>query len=881
MTSQSSPETIYLNNYAPSNYLIDKVELRFELGEDKSLCHSLLALRKNPLAQGRSLRLDGHSFQMLSIVLDGVALSSTQYQVDEAGLEFDALPDTCVLEITTELEPESNTALEGLYKSSGNFCTQCEAEGFRRITYFLDRPDVLSRYRVEIIADKTKYPVLLSNGNPVSSKDLADGKHVAIWEDPHPKPCYLFALVAGDLACISDHYKTAEGRDVALNIYTEAHNIERCDHAMVSLKHSMQWDEDVYGLSYDLDVFNIVAVDDFNMGAMENKGLNVFNSKYVLADQETATDADFQNIEAIIAHEYFHNWSGNRVTCRDWFQLSLKEGLTVFRDQEFSADRNSRAVKRIEDVRLLRARQFPEDAGPMAHPVRPESYIEINNFYTVTIYEKGAELIRMMHTLLGPEKYRAGLDLYFERHDGQAVTCEDFVKALEDASGVDLKQFRRWYSQYGTPSLFVSSHYDQTSQQLRLTFEQKLTKTTAQPDPQPMHIPVQLGLLRHDGSPQTLNLSDQSVSNVTQCVLDIKESQQTFIFDGVDQPVMPSLLRGFSAPVRLSYDYSDSDLGFLIRHDSDSYNRWEASQQLISRVVRRNAEALRNDEKLDFPETLMDGMRELLVDQSQDPALRAEALDIPSEESVAEGEEIIQIDSLSDARQWMVEQCGQTFEQELLSCYDAQKVTDFAVDASAIGARRLKNLCLSWLVASNPERHAALATEQFENANNMTDSLAALRCLVDTKLAARDTALADFYARWKDEKLVMDKWFTLQAASQRDDVLSSVKALHEHALFTIENPNRVRSVAGAFCGLNSVHFHAADGSGYRYLADFLLQYDSVNPQVAARLCTALSRWARFDKSRQEHTKDALRQILGKEGLSRDTYEIASKALGTD
>ncbi|MGB0867887.1 MAG: aminopeptidase N, partial [Granulosicoccaceae bacterium] len=568
MSQHSSAETIYLKDYAPSNYLIDRVELRFELGEEKSFCHSLLALRKNPAAGGSTLRLDGHSFKLLSIALDGVAMSESAYRRDDASLEIDVLPEACVLEISTELEPQSNTALEGLYKSSGNFCTQCEAEGFRRITYFLDRPDVLSRYRVEITADKTRYPVLLSNGNPAGMRDLADGKHTAVWEDPHPKPSYLFALVAGDLACVSDRFKTREGRDVALNIYTEAHNAHRCDHAMASLKHSMTWDEKVYGLCYDLDVFNIVAVDDFNMGAMENKGLNIFNSKYVLADQQTATDADFQNIESVIAHEYFHNWSGNRVTCRDWFQLSLKEGLTVFRDQEFSADRNSRAVKRIEDVRLLRARQFPEDAGPMAHPVRPESYIEINNFYTVTIYEKGAELIRMMHTLLGADKYRAGLDLYFERHDGQAVTCEDFVKALEDASGVDLEQFRLWYSQLGTPSLFVSSHYDQAAQQLRLNFEQKLSSTSEQTNPQAMHIPVKLGLLRHDGSVQRMTIADQSLVEAEEAVLDVKQSQQSFVFEGVDQPAMPSLLRGFSAPVRLSYDYSDSDLGFLISHDS-------------------------------------------------------------------------------------------------------------------------------------------------------------------------------------------------------------------------------------------------------------------------------------------------------------------------
>jgi len=883
MSSQNNPETIYLKDYSPANFLIDRVELRFELGEDKSLCHSLLALRKNPQSsdKSKSIRLDGHSFKMLAIALDGKPLNSTQYTADETGLDLTQLPDACVLEITTELLPQHNTALEGLYRSSGNFCTQCEAEGFRRITYFLDRPDVLSRYRVMITADKSRYPVLLSNGNLLSSRDGDNGTHTVTWEDPHPKPCYLFALVAGNLASVTDRYNTVEGREVVLNIYTEQHNISRCTHAMASLKHSMKWDEDVYGLSYDLDVFNIVAVDDFNMGAMENKGLNIFNSKYVLADQQTATDSDFQNIEAIIAHEYFHNWSGNRVTCRDWFQLSLKEGLTVFRDQEFSADRNSRSVKRIEDVRLLRARQFPEDAGPMAHPVRPESYIEINNFYTVTIYEKGAELIRMMHTLLGAKKYRAGLDLYFERHDGQAVTCEDFVRALEDANGVDLKQFRRWYSQSGTPSLYVSSQYDQAKQQLRLNFEQNIMPTETQPEPQPMHIPVRLGLLRHDGSAQALLLQGEAVEVGYECVLDIKEKRQSFVFEAVDQPVMPSLLRGFSAPVRLNFDYSDSDLSFLITHDSDSYNRWEAAQQLISRVVKRNAEALRNDEQLELPESLLDGIRQLLTDQKQDSALRAEALDIPSEESVAEGEQLIQIDSLNTSRRWMIEQCGSELQQELLANFEALTVTEFSIDASAIGARRLKNLCLEWLVAANPEQHGHLAAAQYKNANNMTDSLAALRCLVDTNLAVRDELLADFYDRWKDERLVMDKWFSLQAASQRDDVLEAVKQLHQHPLFTIENPNRVRSVVGAFCGLNSVHFHAQDGSGYRYLADFLMQYDNINPQVAARLCTALSRWARFDDTRQQHTKDALRQILASDSLSRDTYEIAFKALGSD
>ncbi len=880
MANQISPETIYLKDYIPSNYLIDRVELRFELGEQKSQCHSLLALRKNPKTSDRSIRLDGHSFRLLSISLDGIPLGGSEYSVNDSSLEIAQLPDTCVLEISTELEPHLNTALEGLYKSSGNFCTQCEAEGFRRITYFLDRPDVLSRYRVSITADKTKYPVVLCNGNLVESSEASDGMHTVTWEDPHPKPCYLFALVAGDLARVTDRYKTAEGRDVTLNIYTEEHNIARCDHAMASLKHSMRWDEDVYGLSYDLDIFNIVAVDDFNMGAMENKGLNIFNSKYVLADQQTATDADFQNIEAIVAHEYFHNWSGNRVTCRDWFQLSLKEGLTVFRDQEFSADRNSRAVKRIEDVRLLRARQFPEDAGPMAHPVRPESYMEINNFYTVTIYEKGAELIRMMHTLLGPTKYRAGLDLYFERHDGQAVSCEDFVKALEDASDVDLSQFRLWYSQAGTPSLFVSSRYDQSTQQLSLSFQQKLNSTANQPAPQPMHIPVRIGLLREDGSAQSLHLQGNSSGSGPECILDITESRQTFVFEGVEKPVLPSLLRGFSAPVRLSFDYSDTDLGFLVNHDSDSFNRWEAAQQLIARVVRRNAESVQSGTRMEMPDILLDGMRRLLSDQKQDAALRAEALDIPSEESVAEGEETIHIDALAASRQWMIEHCGREMQSELLANYESMRVEKFSIDAAAIGARRLKNMCLQWLVSSNPEQHGALAALQYKNANNMTDSLAALRCLVNTHLPVRDELLADFYCRWQDERLVMDKWFSLQAASQREDVLASVRQLHQHPLFNIENPNRVRSVVGAFCGLNSVHFHAKDGSGYRYLADFLVQYDSINPQVAARLCTALTRWARFDKPRQAQSKDALRQILAKEGLSRDTYEIASKALGT-
>ncbi len=879
MSKQKGPEVIRLSDYTVPCYLIDYVELQFELDEEKSVCRSQLALRKNPLgAVGRSIRLDGRELKLLSVLLDGQLLPPSQYVLDANSLTLSQLPDACVVEIVTELEPHKNTALEGLYKSSGNFCTQCEAEGFRRITYFPDRPDVLSRYKTVITADKALYPVLLSNGNLIASEDLPGGRQRVTWEDPHPKPCYLFALVAGNLASVCDTFRTAEGRDVTLNIYTEAHNINRCDHAMASLKHAMQWDEDVYGLSYDLDIFNIVAVDDFNMGAMENKGLNIFNSKYVLADQQTATDADFQNIEAIVAHEYFHNWSGNRVTCRDWFQLSLKEGLTVFRDQEFSADRNSRAVKRIEDVRLLRARQFPEDAGPMAHPVRPESYIEINNFYTVTIYEKGAELIRMMHTLLGPEKYRAGLDLYFERHDGQAVTCEDFVKALEDASEVDLQQFRRWYSQSGTPSLFVSSTYDQVSEQLTLRFLQKQTINQQQPKPEAMHIPLRLGLLKADGSAQALRIQGQSgTASTSECVLNICEQEQTVVFEGVSEPVMPSLLRGFSAPVRLSFDYSDSDLSFLVSHDSDSYNRWEAAQQLIARVVRRNAEAVRTSGRLELPDTLLEGARQLLIDTEQDPALRAEALDIPSEESVAEGEETIQIDSLHTARSWLLAELGASLQNELIDCYASLHDTQFSIDATAIGARRLKNLCLQWLVTADPQQHGQLAVDQYKNADNMTDSLAALRCLCNTELSARDELLADFYARWKSERLVMDKWFSLQAASERADVLASVKALHEHPLFVIENPNRVRSVVGAFCGLNAVHFHAADGSGYRYLADFLLQYDSVNPQVAARLCTALTRWARFDAGRQAHCQAALEQILSSATLSRDTYEIASKA----
>ena len=875
--NNSTPTAIHRADYQPPGYTIETVHLEFELDASATRVRSAMQVRRRGASS--DLVLNGSDLGLVAVRMDGRTLSASEYALEPAvepdTLTIHSVPERACIEIETDINPASNTVLEGLYLSSGNYCTQCEAEGFRRITWYPDRPDVMARFTVKITADKTHCPVLLCNGNQTDSGDLEDGRHWVLWEDPWPKPSYLFALVAGDLAHINESFTTASGRVVDLAIYVEPHNIDKCDHAMASLRNAMRWDEQRFGLEYDLDRYMIVAVDDFNMGAMENKGLNVFNSRYVLANQATATDSDFLGIESVVAHEYFHNWTGNRVTCRDWFQLSLKEGLTVFRDQEFSADQHSRAVKRIEDVRVLRARQFPEDAGPMAHPVRPDSYIEINNFYTMTIYEKGAEVIRMMHTILGPERFRAGIDLYFERHDGQAVTCEDFVLCMEAASQVDLSQFRLWYSQSGTPRLEVHDHYDAEQQRYTLTVKQSLVPTREQPNPAPMHIPLSVSLLSRNGQPLPL-ATQHAATNATADegegegdavkVLHVTDAEQHIVFNDISARPVPSLLRGFTAPVILSYTYGLEDLAFLLTHETDSFNRWEAGQRLLTRVI-ENA-----DDTHLIP--AIDALGNVLVDSNIDSAYRAELLRLPTIEAIAEHHEVFDVDRLDASRQAVQRRIALALEEKFAAWTDNDSA--FAVDTASIGRRTLANVALDYLARLDDWLpHLRL---RFEQADNMTDQLASLRLLLDFDRDSGDEYLQAFYRRWRDQKLVIDKWFSIQATARMPDVTARVEALLAHDEFNLRNPNRVRSLLGAFSIGNPVAFHHVDGRGYRLLAGQIVQLDDINPQVAARLTEPLTRWYRMNTERQQQMKLSLQLIAGKKSLSKDVFEVVNRAL---
>lgn len=868
------PQVIRREDYTAPAFLIEKVELVFELDRDVTNVKSRLFVHANPVrgtGGGDMVHLDGEDMKLVSIAVDDRKLGVDEYSVDKSGLSFTAPGDTFVVDIETQISPVANTRLEGLYVSQSAFCTQCEAEGFRRITYFPDRPDVMATYKVTIRADKANCPVLLSNGNLIDSGDLDGNRHFAVWEDPFPKPSYLFALVAGDLACVEDSFKTMSGRDVALRIFVEHGNEDRCDYAMDSLKRSMKWDEEVYGLEYDLDLFNIVAVSDFNMGAMENKSLNVFNAKYILAKPDTATDTDYELIESIVAHEYFHNWSGNRVTCRDWFQLSLKEGLTVFRDQEFSADQRSRPVQRIKDVAQLRARQFPEDGGPLAHPVRPDSYMEINNFYTATVYEKGAELIRMMHTLLGADGYRKGIDLYFDRHDGQAVTCDDFAKAMEDANDVDLSQLKIWYSQAGTPSLSWHGEHDADTKQFHLTVAQKTEPTPGQPDKVALHMPIAIGLLGRDGR--------ELVSRTVQ----LTEAEQEFVFDNIDQVPVVSFNRGFSAPVNVATEQPHEELVFLMGHDSDAFNRWEAGQKyatalMLSAIAEFEKNGGDADAALGDVTEFVAAMRATLINDDLDKAFRADALVLPGEEFLSEQRKPANPDAIHQVRNALRKRIGSDLRGEFGNAYHQNASNAaFTPDAESAGQRALRATALSYLVASGEGEFADLAAEQYRTADNMTDRMAALSVLNHLDHPGRAEALADFEARFGKDTVVMDKWFGLQAMSSRGDTLARVKDLMSHPLFTMRNPNKVRSLIGAFAMANPRHFHAADGSGYAFYTDRLIELDDINPQVAARLCAPLGKWAKYDEARADLMKGALDRILAKPDISRDLYEIASKS----
>ena len=878
--SANTPETIHLKDYTPPPYLIEQVDLCFQLGETVTKVHSTLKVRRNPRGEGGALRLDGQELILKSVALDGHDLTPNDFQVDEESLTLLDPPEAFTLDIDTEINPEANTALEGLYLSSGNFCTQCEAEGFRRITYYPDRPDVMARFTTSVVADKANYPVLLSNGNPVESGELEDGRHWVKWEDPFPKPCYLFALVAGDLALHEDSFTTLSGREVALRLYVEHRNIDQCAHAMRSLKRSMQWDEERFGREYDLDIYMIVAVSDFNMGAMENKGLNVFNSKFVLARPETATDHDYQWIEGVIGHEYFHNWSGNRVTCRDWFQLSLKEGFTVFRDQEFSADMGSRAVKRIQDVRNLRARQFPEDGGPMAHPVRPDSYIEINNFYTSTVYEKGAEVVRMVHTLLGEASFRKGSDLYFERHDGEAATVENFVAAMESASGRDLSAFSRWYAQAGTPVVTVEREYEAEAKRYTLTFRQSTPPTPGQQSKAPLVIPIAAGLVGgDDGRALPLQLDGEDAPVGEERVLELREAEQRFRFVNVEEEPVPSLLRGFSAPVKLEVGYSDEELAFLMAFDRDSFNRWEAGQQLAAKVILGLVADRDAGRPFLLNATLSAAFGELLADREADPALLAEALALPDESFLAEQMAVVEPEAIFEARLQLRRALAETHREALLTLYREQRDESFSIEGGAMGRRALKNVALGYLMELDDETVVSLCADQFRDADNMTDAMAALRALSHHDRPEREEALGAFFERWKEDTLVLDKWFSLQATSRLPGTLDEVQRLMGHPAFSIKNPNKVRALIGAFCMANPARFHAASGVGYRFLADRVIELNALNPQIAARLLTPLTRWRRFDTARQGKMRDELARIRDSEGLAKDVFEVVTKSLG--
>ena len=910
-----TPQTIYLKDYRPPQFLIDTVDLHIYLAEEWTTVKAELNFRRNPASaeNSKTLVLNGHKMELMAVILDNVELTQDEYQVDESHLTITDVPNNFVLSTEVRIQPQNNTELEGLYKSSKLFCTQCESEGFRKITYFLDRPDVMSLYSTTISADPQLYPVMLSNGNLLDRGKLTDGRHWVKWEDPFPKPAYLFALVAGDLLHIEDSFRTSSGREVKLQIYVEAENIEFCDHAMQSLKESMLWDEERFGREYDLDLFMIVAVNDFNMGAMENKGLNIFNSKLILASQETATDTDFYNIQAVVGHEYFHNWSGNRVTCRDWFQLSLKEGFTVFRDQEFSSDLNSRAVQRIADADRLRVHQFSEDSGPMSHPIRPDSYMEINNFYTMTVYEKGAEVVRMIYTLLGRDKFRKGTDLYFERHDGQAVTCDNFVTAMEDANRVDLQQFKRWYSQSGTPELHINGSHDPVTKTYSLTVQQSCPDTAGQQgfgtaksqndthqklttpveiqnskqnaqhsfQKQLFHIPLTLGLLSADGDTLPLKLTGSTAEkNQDSIILELRKQSETFVFEDVSVAPIPSLLRGFSAPVKLHFDYSNADLAFLLANDTDEFNRWEAGQQLMIRISLEQIRRFQNNEPFNLDSELENAFRSLLKQTAEgDSALLALALSFPNEPYLGELMDIIDVEAIHEARKFLRTELAQKLQPEFEKTYlNFQQEGPFKIDQQSMGRRSLKNVCLGYLTELESLEFRKLAQTQFRKNENMTDVAGALGVLTHLDCPEREAAFSEFENRWRKNTVVMDKWFALQAISSLPKTLENVLHLTNHPAFEKNNPNKIRALISTFSRFNQLRFHASDGSGYDFLAEQVLRLDPLNPQTAARLVSVFNNWRKYDAIHKAKMKDQLQRIVKTPSLSGDVFEIVSKAL---
>jgi len=868
-----APAATRLKDYAPPAFRIETVDLQVEIFEDHALVRSRLAVSRRPGAPPSPLVLDGEELELESVALDGRALSSSEYALDEEHLTIAQVPERCTLEILCRIRPRRNTKLMGLYAAESGFFTQCEAQGFRRITYFLDRPDVMAKYTVTIHADREKYPVLLSNGNPVASGTEADGRRWLRWHDPFPKPCYLFAMVAAKLEKLEDSFVTRSGRRVQLAIYVDPGKLDQCGFAMQALKRAMKWDEETFGLEVDLGHYSIVAVGDFNAGAMENKGLNLFNTRYVLARPDTATDADFLAVDRVVAHEYFHNWTGNRVTCRDWFQLSLKEGLTVFREQEFGADLYSRAVERIREVRHLRTAQFAEDAGPMAHPVRPGSYLEISNFYTTTVYEKGAEVVRMIRTLIGAENFRKGMELYFARHDGQAVTCDDFVGAMADAARAELSQFMRWYDQAGTPVLGVKGEYDASAKRYALTVKQSCPPTPGQEAKLPFHIPFAVGLVGPDG---------RDMLREGTRVLSVREPEQRFVFENIglsfDQAPVPSLLRDFSAPVIVKYDYTEVELIHLMAHDTDAFNRWDAGQRLALGIILRGIESTRSGGVVEVPKAFLDAFARVIAAAEEDPAFATEMLSLPSESYVAEQMETVDPDAIHGVRDELRRRLAAALRDEILDTYRAHRLPGpYSPDAASAGKRALKNAALALLMELDEASVRTMCMEQFESANNMTDALGALGALANCDCAERTRALEAFYSKWKDEPLVVDKWLAVQSTSRLPSALADVKRLIAHPAFNIRNPNKVYALIGGFRG-NQVRFHAADGSGYAFLADQVIALDAINPQVAARLARGFDRWRKFDATRQAHARAALERLRGAKGVSKGVLEIASRAL---
>ena len=873
-------KTIYRKDYTAPSFLVETVELGFNLDPQRTIVASRLTMSRNPDSAQREIELYGEKLELVALRMNGKTLGKRDFRLVDNLLVIPDAPDQVVLEIETLTAPIENTSLNGLYVSNGNFFTQCEAEGFRAITYFPDRPDIMARYTVMLRADKQLYPVLLSNGNLIEEGDLGDGRHYAKWEDPFKKPSYLFALVAARLVCQEEQFRLADGRDALLQVWVEEGNLDKTDYAMQSLKNSIRWDEERWGLELDLDRFMIVAVSDFNMGAMENKGLNIFNTKFVLANPRVATDIDYAGIEAVVGHEYFHNWTGNRVTCRDWFQLSLKEGLTVFRDQEFSSDMigtdSGRAVTRIDQVRTLRQAQFPEDAGPMAHPVRPDSFVEINNFYTVTVYEKGAEVVRMYQTLLGRDGFRKGMDLYFMRHDEQAVECDDFRNAMADAGGRNFDQFERWYSQAGTPVVKAETSYDAATQTFELTLMQSCPPTPGQERKLPFHIPVAFGLLGADGKDLPLVMDGKKQG--TTVVLELTDAFQTFRFSDVTEAPTPSILRDFSAPVVLEYPYTDAELLHLFRYDSDPVNRWEAGQRLAMTRLLKLTEAIAAGGKLGLDDMFIGAMRAILVDESLDAGFREQALLLPSEGMIADQMESVNPLAIHLARQFMRRVIGLALRDDLLAQYQAnQTLGEYSPDAISAGRRGLKNLALAYMAAEPGQDTLALVQQQYDNAGNMTDRVAALVALIHSQAPGVEDSLQRFYQEFESEALVIDKWFTMQAGAPGTD-MAKVRSLMGHEAFSMKNPNRARSLIFAFCNSNPSRFHSPDGSGYAFWAEQVMALDAINPQIASRLARSLDRWRRFAPALQVQMKKALQQVAGKKKLSNDLREIVSKAL---